>query len=72
MIKLVDLLTEASIKNIIQEYIEWSKYDILNSWGSCSFYTQDFLDTIFKRHHFAAVIAYFIAFLFLIVTTLEP
>ncbi len=29
-------------------------------------YTQDFLDTIFKRHHFAAVIAYFIAFLFLI------
>ena len=44
MIKLVDLLTEASIKNIIQEYIEWSKYDILNSWGSCSFYTQDFLD----------------------------
>lgn len=44
MIKLVDLLTESSINNIIQEYIKWSKYDILNSWGSCSFYTQDFLD----------------------------
>lgn len=29
-------------------------------------YSQDFLDTIFKRHHFSAVIAYFIAFLFLI------
>jgi hypothetical protein len=30
-----------------------------------SHYTQQFLDTIFKRHHFAAVISVFIAFLFL-------
>jgi hypothetical protein len=29
-------------------------------------YSQDFLDSIFKTHHFAAVIAYFIAFVFLI------
>jgi hypothetical protein len=29
-----------------------------------SHYTQQFIDTLFKRHHFAAVIAVFIAFLF--------
>ncbi|MBN9296389.1 MAG: hypothetical protein J0I41_05220 [Filimonas sp.] len=29
-------------------------------------YSQDFLDVIFKRHHFAAVIAVFVAFFFLI------
>ena len=29
-------------------------------------YSQDFLDTIFKRHHFAAVLAIFISFIFLI------
>ena len=47
MIKLTDLLkeiiTEDVISNIINEYIKWSKYDILNSWGNCAFYTQDFL-----------------------------
>jgi hypothetical protein len=32
-----------------------------------SHYTQSFLDTIFKRHHFAAVIAVFVAFLFLMI-----
>jgi hypothetical protein len=32
-----------------------------------SHYTQQFLDTIFKRHHFAAVIAVFIAFFFLMI-----
>ena len=32
-----------------------------------SHYTQQFIDTLFKRHHFAAVIAVFIAFLFLMV-----
>ncbi len=29
-------------------------------------YSQDFLDTIFKRHHFAAVIAILVAFIFLV------
>jgi hypothetical protein len=33
-----------------------------------SHYTQQFIDTLFKRHHFAAVIAVFIAFLFLMIT----
>lgn len=32
-----------------------------------SHYTQQFIDTLFKRHHFAAVIAIFIAFLFLMI-----
>jgi len=32
-----------------------------------SHYTQEFIDTLFKRHHFAAVIAVFIAFLFLLI-----
>ena len=32
-----------------------------------SHYTQQFIDTLFKRHHFAAVIAVFIAFLFLMI-----
>ncbi|MFI5186155.1 MAG: patatin-like phospholipase family protein [Chitinophagales bacterium] len=32
-----------------------------------SHYTQGFIDTLFKRHHFAAVIAIFIAFLFLLI-----
>jgi hypothetical protein len=31
-----------------------------------SHYSQNFLDTMFKRHHFASVIAVFIAFLFLV------
>lgn len=48
MKRLIDLLkeiiTEDVISNIINEYIKWSKYDILNSWGNCAFYTQDFLD----------------------------
>jgi hypothetical protein len=29
-------------------------------------YTQDFLDSIFKRHHFVTIIAFFIAFAFLV------
>jgi hypothetical protein len=33
-----------------------------------SHYTQQFIDTLFKRHHFAAVVAVFIAFLFLMIT----
>jgi hypothetical protein len=32
-----------------------------------SHYTQQFVDTLFKRHHFAAVIAVFVAFLFLMI-----
>lgn len=48
MIRLINLLneiiTENAISDIINEYIKWSKYDILNHWGSCAFYTQDFLD----------------------------
>jgi hypothetical protein len=44
MILLKDLLTESTVDTLIQEYIKWSKHDILNSWGSCAFYTQDFLD----------------------------
>ncbi|HMG69151.1 MAG TPA: hypothetical protein VK588_15745, partial [Chitinophagaceae bacterium] len=32
-----------------------------------SHYTQEFIDNLFKRHHFAAVIAIFIAFLFLMI-----
>ena len=32
-----------------------------------SHYTQQFVDSIFKRHHFAAIISVFVAFLFLIV-----
>src|SRR6266404_9483210 len=32
-----------------------------------SHYTQEFIDNLFKRHHFAAVIAVFIAFLFLMI-----
>jgi len=35
---------------------------------SVSHYTQEFIDTLFKRHHFAAVVAIFIAFLFLLIT----
>lgn len=31
-----------------------------------SHYTRDFVETIFKRHHFAAVLSVFVAFLFLI------
>jgi hypothetical protein len=44
MIRLIDLLKESLLDSILQEYIKWSKYDILNSWGSCAFYTQDFLE----------------------------
>ncbi len=44
MIRLIDLLRESLLDSILQEYIKWSKYDILNSWGSCAFYTQDFLE----------------------------
>ena len=44
MIRLKDLLKESKVDSTIQDYIKWSKYDILNSWGSCAFYTQDFLD----------------------------
>ena len=44
-LKSKNLLKESSSDySIIQDYIKWSKYDILNSWGSCAFYTQDFLD----------------------------
>jgi hypothetical protein len=32
-----------------------------------SHYTQQFIDALFKRHHFAAVIAVFVAFLFLMI-----
>ena len=32
-----------------------------------SHYTQQFIDTLFKRHHFAAVVAVFVAFLFLMI-----
>ena len=45
MIKLKDLLNESLMTDVIEKYIEASKYDILNGWGSCAFYTQDFLDT---------------------------
>jgi len=44
MIRLTDLLNESLLDSILQEYIKWSKYDILQSWGSCAFYTRDFLD----------------------------
>lgn len=44
MIRLKDLLKESKVDSTIQDYIKWSKYDILKSWGSCAFYTQDFLD----------------------------
>jgi len=50
MISLKDLLKEILLKeselSFINNYIEKSKYDILNSWGSCAFYTKDWLDTI--------------------------
>jgi len=36
-----NILTEG-IENSIKKYIQRSKYDILNSWGNCAFYTQDF------------------------------
>lgn len=32
-----------------------------------SHYTQEFVDSIFKRHHFAAIVSVFVAFLFLII-----
>ena len=35
---------ESGPASIIDEYISWSKYDILNSWGSCAFYTRDFME----------------------------
>ena len=48
MIRLKDLLkevlTESDDISIINEYIKWSKYDIVGSWGSCAGYTQDFLN----------------------------
>ena len=44
MILLKELITESTVSNVIEKYIKWSKHDILNSWGSCAFYTQDFLD----------------------------
>ena len=43
MILLKELITESTVSNVIEKYIKWSKHDILNSWGSCAFYTQDFL-----------------------------
>ncbi len=39
----------------------------LKKTRSVSHYTQQFIDTLFKRHHFAAVIAVFIAFSFLMI-----
>ena len=45
MIKLKNLLLEAEF-SFINKYIEKTKFDILNKWGSCAFYTKDWLDTM--------------------------
>ena len=40
-----NLLTE-DVSNLINEYIQKSKYDILKCWGNCAFYTQDFINNM--------------------------
>ena len=50
MIRLKSLLNEILINeselSFIKQYIEKSKFDIENDWGSCAFYTKDWLDTM--------------------------
>lgn len=36
------LITE-NIGGVIKSYIQKTEYDILNSWGNCTFYTKDFI-----------------------------
>ena len=54
-------------ENILQ--VEWylDSFFSVRKTRDVSHYTREFLDSIFKRHHFAAVLSVFIAFLFLIV-----
>ncbi len=50
--------------------VEWyldSPFFRIKKPRNVSHYTQSFIDTVFKRHHFAAVISMFIAFIFLLV-----
>lgn len=50
--------------------VEWyldSLFFRIKKPRNVSHYTQSFIDTVFKRHHFAAVISMFIAFIFLLV-----
>ena len=52
-----------------QHNIEWylnSPFTI-HKTRNVSHYTDEFIDTMFKRHHFAAIVSVFTAFLFLIV-----
>lgn len=50
-------------------HVEWymDSFFSVRKTRDVSHYTREFLDSIFKRHHFAAVLSVFIAFLFLIV-----
>ncbi|MCW3120475.1 MAG: hypothetical protein JWM28_4557 [Chitinophagaceae bacterium] len=50
--------------------VEWyiDSLLVLRKTRNVSHYTEGFVEDMFKRHHFAAVISVFIAFLFLIVT----
>jgi hypothetical protein len=59
-----------STSNESELRVEWyldSIFFRLKKPRNVAHYTQSFIDTIFKRHHFAAVISVFIAFIFLLV-----
>jgi hypothetical protein len=59
----VNLNDESLLK--VEWYLETPS--TIKKTRNVSHYTQEFIDTLFKRHHFAAVIAIFVAFLFLLV-----
>ncbi|MGC4037848.1 MAG: patatin-like phospholipase family protein [Chitinophagaceae bacterium] len=54
-----------AIKDTVQWYIDFPF--IARKTRDVSHYTDEFVETMFKRHHFAAVISVFGAFLFLII-----
>jgi len=64
------LQTADAVNNPAGNYptVEWyiDSPLVLRKARNVSHYTEDFIDTMFKRHHFAAVISVFIAFVFLI------
>lgn len=61
------LTPKTNIENTLN--VEWYLEHpfALKKTRDVSHYTQEFIDNLFKRHHFAAVIAIFIAFLFLMI-----
>ncbi|HEY2721606.1 MAG TPA: patatin-like phospholipase family protein, partial [Chitinophagaceae bacterium] len=58
---------KTSNENILK--VEWylETPSTVKKVRNVSHYTQEFIDTLFKRHHFAAVIAIIFAFLFLLI-----